>query len=168
MRIAAIVSLVLVVLGLAVWMLRKRAGSGPAARARMRPKFRVGQVWTYKTRPHEAASRLTIVRTEWFGRGNAVHVHVSDLSIQNPGSPTGISTFITHMPFAEQALQESVIQRVGQARPLPDFEGAYVAWKKKADAKRAGVFTIGVAEAIDGIERAFADGTPPHSSRFSA
>jgi hypothetical protein len=71
------------------------------------------------------------------------------------------------MPFAEQALQDSVIRRVGTAQPLPDFEDSYVAWKKMADARRAGLFRIGVADAIDGIERAFSGAPPSRPSRFS-
>lgn len=168
MYVAFIVLAVLVVLGSVSLLLRKHAQTRRTRDLPPRRKFRVGQLWTYKTRPHETASRLTILRIERFGKANAIHVHVSDLSIQNPSSPTGISTFISHAPFAETALAGSVEQIVGKGKPPASFDQAYAAWRKKALAKRAGLFTIGVSEAIDGVERAFArSASVPGSSRFS-
>lgn len=155
MHIASIFLVALILLGIGAQLLRKRTAGRSAVRQRQRPAFSVGQVWAYKTRPHEGASRLTIVRIERFGRGNAVHIHVSNVSIRNPASPIGVSTFITHMPFAETALADSVVRRVEAKGPLPDFEEGYAAWKKQATARRAGLFNIGVAQAITGIERGF-------------
>jgi hypothetical protein len=120
-----------------------------------RPKFQPGQVWTYRTRPGEKASRLTILRVEPYGSGTAVHVYVSGVSIINPAAPKGKSTFISHMPFTEEAIDKSVLQLVDQSEQLPRFEEGYATWKEQADQGKAGVFTVGVAEAIEGIAGAF-------------
>lgn len=168
MHVASIVFSALLILGVVLLLLRKRAEARRTSPTPLPPNFRVGQLWTYKTRPNETASRLTILRIERFGKANAVHVYVSDLSIQNPSSPTGVSTFISHAPFSEAALAGSVEQIVGKGKPPASFDQAYAAWRKKALAKRAGLFTISVAEAIDGVERAFARAASvPGSSRFS-
>ncbi|MDB5290125.1 MAG: hypothetical protein JWL69_1366 [Phycisphaerales bacterium] len=126
-------------------------GTPPA----MKLKYQAGQVWTYRTRPGEKASRLTIVKVEPHGDGTAVHVHISRVSIINPAAPKGKSTFISHMPFAEEAIDRSVLQLVDQSEKLPAFEEGYATWKEQADKGKAGVFTIRVAEAIEGIASAF-------------
>ncbi len=84
-----------------------------------------------------------------------VHIYISALAIRNPAVPDGVSTFISHMPFAEQALDHSVTQMVEQKTQLPSYEEGYADWKRQADQGKAGVFTIPVAQAIDGIEKAF-------------
>lgn len=77
------------------------------------------------------------------------------VSIQNSAAPDGRSTFISHMPFAEEAIDHSVTQLIEQKQELPDFEEGYATWKEHAEQGSAGVFTIPVAQAIEGIEKAF-------------
>ena len=119
-------------------------------------KYKVGQVWTYKNRPGEGNSRLTIVRVEPFGQAIVVHVHISGLAVPNPQAPHGQTSVIAHMPFAEAAIDASVAQLVEHVEQLPDFQDGYKMWKTEADAGKAGIFTITVAQAIDGITSAFA------------
>jgi thioredoxin reductase len=120
-----------------------------------RYRYQAGQVWTYRNRPGEKASRLTILKVDPSGNGNIVHVHVSRVVIENSAAPHGKSTFITHMPFTEEAIDQSVLQLVDQTEQLPPFEEGYATWKEQADKNNAGVFAIGVAKAIDGIATAF-------------
>ena len=126
-----------------------------SAPARARRNYEPGQIWSYKTRPTETASRLTIVKVEPYEDGLAVHVHISGLLIRNPAAPSGVSTFIAHMPFAREAIDASVVRLMSKRQRLPSYEEGYVAWKQQAERGKAGVFTIPVAEAIEGIERAF-------------
>ncbi|MDB5172486.1 MAG: hypothetical protein JWN51_1259 [Phycisphaerales bacterium] len=121
----------------------------------MRLKYQAGQVWTYRTRPGEKGSRLTIVKIEPYGGGTAVHVYISGVAIVNPAAPKGKSTFISHMPFTEEAIDKSVLQLVDQSEQLPRFEEGYATWKEQADQGKAGVFNVSVAEAIEGVAGAF-------------
>jgi hypothetical protein len=77
------------------------------------------------------------------------------VTVINPAAPQGKSTFISHMPFTEEAIDQSVLQLVDQREQLPRFEEGYATWKEQADKGKAGVFTIRVAEAIEGIASAF-------------
>ena len=133
-----------------------------SAPARAKRNYEPGQIWSYKTRPTETASRLTIVKVEPYEDGLAVHVHISGLLIRNPAAPSGVSTFIAHMPFAREAIDASVVRLMSRRQRLPSYEEGYVAWKQQAERGKAGVFTIPVAEAIEGIERAF--GNPQRAS----
>ncbi len=126
-----------------------------------RPNYKPGQVYTYRTRPSEKKSLLTILKVEPYGAGTVVHVYISDVAIQNSDAPDGVSTFISHMPFAQQAVDQSVTQLVDQKPQLPDYEEAYASWKEQAERRKAGVFMIPVAQAIDGIEKAFQTGATP-------
>ena len=126
-----------------------------SARSRAKRNYEPGQIWSYKTRPTETASRLTIVKVEPYEDGMAVHVHISGLLIRNPAAPSGVSTFIAHMPFAREAMDASVVRLMSKRQRLPSYEEGYVAWKQQAERGKAGIFAIPVAEAIGGIERAF-------------
>ena len=126
--------------------------------------FEPGQIWTYKTRPGERPSRLTILRIEPYRDDTAVHVQVSGLRIRNPAAPDGLSTYITHIPFAERAVNASVLRLVAQGQRLPDFEDGYNEWRRQSEAGRAGIFETSIAEAIDGIEAAFTRGSGMHSA----
>lgn len=122
-------------------------------------KYQAGQVWTYKTRPGEEASRLTIVKVEPYGNdGTAVHVHVSGLSIKAPNSPGGRMTFVSHLPFAEATIEKCLVHLESENTDLPDYQEGYSMWKEQADKGEAGVFTISVAEALNAIEGAVSGG----------
>lgn len=138
-----------------------RSGAGGQFSDPSRPDYKPGQVYTYRTRPSEKKSLLTILKVELYGAGTVVHVHISGVSIQNSEAPDGVSTFISHMPFAQQAVDQSVTQLVDQKPQLPDYEEAYAKWKEQAERRKAGVFTLPVAQAIDGIEKAFQTGASP-------
>ena len=123
----------------------------------MKADFSVGQVWKYKARPHESESEITIVAMDSDSElGNIVHIYVADVDIPNPKAPQGKTSFIGHLPYSEQALQESVTELVGTADALPDFEDGYKLWKSAFDAGEAGAFEVAVAEAIAGVEKSIA------------
>jgi hypothetical protein len=120
----------------------------------MNADFSVGQVWKYRTRPHEGESEITIVALDSDGElGNIVHIYVADVDIPNPKAPDGKTVFIGHLPYSEEALRGSVTELVATADSLPDFEAGYELWKKAFDAGEAGVFEVAVSEAIDGVQQ---------------
>lgn len=120
-----------------------------------KPKFEVGDVWSYASRPDETASTVTVLMVETDAKlGPVVHVSVTNIRMKNPRAPGGFSSSIAHMPFAESALEASVTKRMAQHVTLPDFRNGYAQWRSALDKGNAGIFTISVAEAIDTIERA--------------
>ena len=123
----------------------------------MKADFSVGQVWKYKARPHESASEITIVAMDSDKElGSIVHIYVADVDIPNPKAPAGKTSFIGHLPYNAEALQESVTELVGTADSLPDYEDGYKLWKQAFDDGEAGVFEVAVSEAIEGVQQSVA------------
>ncbi|MDA7858193.1 hypothetical protein N9B31_03660 [Mariniblastus sp.] len=115
----------------------------------MLTQFSVGQIWTYTTRDCETDSRMTIVRLdEDPDFGTIVHVFVSGVSIPNTQAPGGITTFIAHLPYSEEALEKCVLQLDGESTELPDYEEAYQLWRTAFESDEAGVFDDPVSEVI--------------------
>jgi hypothetical protein len=123
----------------------------------MLTKFSVGQVWSYATREGEAQSRITIVRMdEDTDFGNIIHIYISNVEIPNADAPGGKTTFIAHMPYDEQALEESVTELDSETQPLPDFENGYRLWRTAFEAGEAGVFDVPVCQAVDFVQQSIA------------
>ena len=81
----------------------------------------------------------------WHGKV-VMQVSVIDVLIP-PGAPgAGHRTTIDHMPFEKSAIAGSVDQLLATGvSPAPNFQSGYKRWR--ADPK-AGIYTIGVAQAI--------------------
>lgn len=76
-------------------------------------RYAVGQVWKYHHRHGEDGSRLTVLRIDTEpGYGNIVHVAVSGLSIRATQAPDGYIREMSHLPFAEDAIDQSVTELV--------------------------------------------------------
>jgi len=121
----------------------------------MLTKFAAGQVWKYKTRPHESDSRLTVVRVDSDDHeyGNIIHIYISSVDIPNPDAPGGKTVFIQHMPYDEDALSESVTELVDETKDLPDCQDGYKFWKEAFEKGEAGVFNISVSEAVGFVQQ---------------
>jgi hypothetical protein len=116
-------------------------------------EFRVGQVWNYKTRPAETNSTLTICKVEVAGKlGKVVHFSVADVRIKNPQNKDGFATNISHLPFAESAVKQSVTQLLKEGVGLPEFRHGYDSWREAVEAGKGGVWTISIAEAVAAME----------------
>ena len=119
--------------------------------------FRPGQRFSYRTRPGEESSTLTVIRVEAARTlGVIVHVSVEGLKMKSPRSPTGVAETIGHMPFSEAAVQRSVTALVGTAPPSAAAEAGYAEWRRAYEAGKAGIYSITVAEAVDSIARSLA------------
>jgi hypothetical protein len=115
----------------------------------MLTQFSIGQVWTYATRDCEPDSRITIVRLdEDADFGTIIHIFVSGVSIPNTQAPGGVTTFIAHLPYSEEALEKCVIQLDEETSELPDYESAYQLWRAAFESDEAGVFDDPVSQVI--------------------
>jgi hypothetical protein len=101
--------------------------------------YRVGERWAYRT-----------------GQGVIVHVRVDGLRRENPGAPGGVSDTIEHIPFAEQAVHESVTTRLAVDVPVVGQSEGYEEWRRAFDDGEAGIWGVTVADAVAHIADAFA------------
>ena len=117
------------------------------------PKYKVGQVWTYRTRPYEAGSVLTIVKTEVDDKlGSIIHIHLQGLRIKNPQAELGFTSFATHLPCSEEAIDQSVTELRQASGLFPGYEEGHQEWRKAFDAGNAGIWSIPVAEMVAAME----------------
>lgn len=124
----------------------------------MLSRFAPGQIWKYTTRPGEGESRIIVVRVDDDDEfGNIVHIYVSEVAIPNANAPDGQTTFVGHMPFSEEALDQSVENLEAEHHELPDYEPGYRLWREAFENGEAGIFTVSVAEGIDFIQHALSD-----------
>lgn len=116
-------------------------------------KYQTGQVWNYRSRPHEPESTFTVVKVEnGAALGDIVHISVHGLKMKRADG--GLGETIGHMPFAVKSIDESVTGLAREGAGLPDFSEGYGIWRAAFEAGKAGVFTTSVAEAVDFIEQA--------------
>jgi hypothetical protein len=112
-------------------------------------KFKPGQVWTYRNRPGESESTVTILQVDRMEKiGVVVHIRVDGLRMLNPRREPVPS--IEHMPFTRDAILLSVIDLHQTVATLPTLEG-YDHWR----ADCGGVYTISVADAVSVAEKTF-------------
>lgn len=117
--------------------------------------FKVGQVWTYKTRPGEEKSTLTVLKVEKFiNTDTIVHVRVDGVKIYSPAAAAGYVTEIGHMPFQKKALLASVIAVVGRNDTTLALLSGYAGWRNAMDSGKAGYFVTTVPQAITNIDSA--------------
>jgi hypothetical protein len=117
--------------------------------------FSEGQVWQYRTRPHEASSTVQICKVESDPKlGEVFHISIRDLRIKNPRAPGGFTGEMQHAPVSRQTLQASVTKLVGTSPVGSGYREGYATWRKAFEQGNAGVFSVPVAEIVGGIESA--------------
>jgi hypothetical protein len=116
--------------------------------------YRPGQVWSYKTRPGESSSTLTILRVESLGKiGIIVHVRIEGFQFRNcSGGPA--PTTLEHAPFTKAALDNSVKSLLKTAPEVPDYKAGYDEWLSHC----GGAYSISVAEVLEVDDTAFNSG----------
>jgi len=60
---------------------------------------------------------------------------------------------IGHLPYAESAVDQSVIELVAENVDVPAFAEGYEVWKEDFDKGEAGIFTAPVAQVIGALEQ---------------
>lgn len=123
-------------------------------------KYKVGQVWKYKTRPTEPKSTLTVLKVESTPTsGNIIHISVDSLRMANPQKLSGGSSSIAHMPFAEAAIDSSVIALLNSNQAVSaDYIEGYNIWREAFLAGKGGIFSIPVSEGVAYSEETMATG----------
>lgn len=118
------------------------------------PKYKIGQVWNYRTREGEEQSRIFIVRADPDQNlGTIYHIYIDGLQIRNPHTDAGIQDHLPHSPVSEKTLNDSVTSlAIEQTEELPDVSDGYGTWKEAFDNGDAGIFTIPVNQIIQYIE----------------
>ena len=113
-------------------------------------KYKPGQKWSYKTRPGEEDSYLIVLKVDKDPKlGNIIHIALRKLKMKNERSPDGSpSENVNHMPFSQEALDRSDPKLLAEETDLPDFADGYQMWREAFDARRAGIYSITVAEAV--------------------
>ena len=116
-------------------------------------EFKVGQVWNYRTRPTEANSTLTICKVEMAGKlGKVIHISLADVKVKSHKNIDGFSTNISHLPFTESAVKQSVTQLVKEGVALPDYLEGYDLWRNSVESGEGGVWSIPVADVVAATE----------------
>lgn len=108
------------------------------------PKFVPGQVWSYKTRPGEENSTVTILRIEKTPKvGIIIHVRIDGIHFANcTGGPAPKE--VDHAPFTRAALETSVTTKLRSVSKLPDYDAGYQEWLRHC----GGVYTITVEDMV--------------------
>jgi mRNA-degrading endonuclease RelE of RelBE toxin-antitoxin system len=134
-------------------LIKKKTRTPVASSEKTTAKYKVGQMWSYKTRAGEEDSYFIIVKIDNDAKlGTIVHIAMRGLKMKNPRSPDGISDKVNHMPFNEEAVNKSALRLLKDKAELPDYEEGYQSWRNAFDAGRAGVYTITLAEAVNVME----------------
>lgn len=108
------------------------------------PTYKPGQVWSYKTRPGEDDSTITILRVESTPKmGIIVHVRIDKFKLENCKGNKGDSA-MDHAPFAKAAITKSVVKLLRTEKDIPDFGEGYNDWLSHC----GGVYTMSIADAL--------------------
>jgi len=146
--------LVLLLVAASIFLVNCNTGTAPLIYPDIKDNnFKVGQVWSYKTRQGEEKSTLTVLKVEKFTNTDTlVHVRVDGVKVYSPASPSGYTNEIEHMPFQKKALLGSVISIVGQNDTTLALLSGYAQWRSAKDSGKAGYFVINVQQAITSID----------------
>jgi hypothetical protein len=120
--------------------------------------YQPGQEWSYKTRSGEDGSTLVICKVQAHPKmGTIIHISLRGLNIKNPLQKTGFSDVITHLPFTEEAIDNSVVKVLNKDTKLPedlqeDFTQAFEEWCTAFEQGKATILGSTLAETLDYIE----------------
>jgi len=112
-----------------------------------RPAYAAGQVWEYRTRAAEPESLLKIQQVEKDPNGTAIY-HVSVIGVRLPGGA------MPHLPVSRETLDASVTRLSPRTPAFPDPSEGISIWREN----KGGVFTVSIAEALDFVDQAIAQG----------
>jgi hypothetical protein len=110
------------------------------------PKYAVGQVWEYRTRPQDAGSLLKIQQIGGFGSGKVYHLSITGVHVATPG----IAGILPHIPVSETTLDASVTQLSSAHTEFPTtaLQDGIAEWEKA----KGGVFTIPMSQILDIVD----------------
>jgi hypothetical protein len=121
------------------------AAPDPAAR------YAAGQVWEYRTRPADKGSLLKIHSIEPSPTGEIYHISLIGLAYGRGMVGGGV---FGHMPVSRETLDKSVTRLSDSKAAFPDPTEGIAQWRTA----NGGVFTIPIAEIIDGVMATITNG----------
>jgi hypothetical protein len=117
------------------------------------PTYKPGQVWSYKTRPGEDDSTITILRVESTPKlGVIVHVRIDGFKLENCTGQKGNSA-MDHAPFTKAAIDKSVVKLLRTEKDIPDFQEGYTDWLSHC----GGLYQTSVAAALTATNKTMKD-----------
>jgi hypothetical protein len=129
--------------------------SGVAQRSELKDttdsRYKIGQVWSYWTRPYEKNSSFIVVKVEKHPTlKNIVHIALRGLKIKKPKG--GFIETLDFLPLTESAIDGSGPKLLTEKADLPGYEKGYRLWREAFDAGRGRVLTISIAHAVEVVE----------------
>jgi len=128
-------------------------------------EYAAGQVWAYRTRPGDEASRVKIHAVEPYpgpgGEDEVFHVSVVGFSFRNPDAPPVLS----HVPVARETLDASLTEQVPGEGDFPDPAEGIASWRENG----GGVFNLPIADIVqmfDDLSMGFAPSGPDHEGNL--
>jgi hypothetical protein len=129
--------------------------------------FKPGQIWTFKSRPHEPDAFICVLAVDTNDKlGQVVSIAIARVKIPNVNLDGGIQESLPHAPITAAVLSEAVLDCVATDGPRaddPSIEDAYRQWREPYDKGEAGVFTISPADILDIIEGTLSTEDPPRA-----
>tara|TARA_R110002096_G_scaffold4501_2_gene21038 strand:+ start:636 stop:1016 length:381 start_codon:yes stop_codon:yes gene_type:complete len=92
---------------------------------------------------------LTICKIEedpTFGR--VVHLCLDGVMVTTPYSPLGFTTWLAHIPFTEEAVEESVGELICENAAPHNWEKSYREWKTAFENRKAHLWMTTVSHAL--------------------
>jgi hypothetical protein len=118
-------------------------------------RYSEGKLWRIQARPGEDGATLLINRIEHDPRFGAIHhIGIFGVRLDNPLSPSGLTTELPHFPVSRATLDASCIGLLGARVPDPEYLRGYEVWREAFDAGQAGVFDIPVADIVSFVQDA--------------
>ena len=140
--------IVVIVLALAIVLALIFARKSRGPKLALNSKYHAGQSWTFHTPADQPNAKLTILLVEAHPQlGTIVHIALSGLSL-----PNGASS-IQHMPFAEAAIDKSVIDVTEENVQVPAFQEGYDQWHQALERGKAGIFSVSVTEGFEVVRQ---------------
>jgi hypothetical protein len=122
--------------------------SAPAAAA----EYAVGDVWTFKARPHEPTAKVAIAHVERSSpEGEVFFVYLLDVKLQLKGPPARTLAYGS-VAVKRSALDASVIKRVEAGTKYP-YQSGYATWKDLLEKHRVGAYDKPLADLLEHLER---------------
>ena len=118
-------------------------------------EYASGQVWRYKTRPGEEASRLYIVQIDELSNGNQIyHILLNKVAIGASGfSMVEFHETVPHIPVSNDTLEISVTELEQENAVIPDIAQSIEKWQRDFENGEDGVYIESISAILDVIQR---------------
>jgi len=103
---------------------------------------------TYRLTGFDPESTVTICHVDESSIGTIYHVRLDGLRIPHPYAPGGVVSAISHMPFSESALLESLGSLITDQGEAEGWEEAYSEWKVAFELGEASIWELPVYDAL--------------------